>query len=163
MKVIKLKSNVIQIYCASFIILIIETLIGLFQLLYIINREENLFDSGIGQFRIINLIIDLIVLIGIGYFLLWLWRKFFKELEREKIMSYNKNFIILAIFGVINLSLVIFLFFNPFSIDFNLRESPIGHIYDVMAKVGIIFFLVGILGIVLNKIERRKKTQSVYK
>lgn len=156
MKIIKLKPFYIVIYCFSFYFLIFDTFIGLFQLINIIQREGGILNTAKGQFRLINLFIDLAVLIGMSLYLLMLWRKLFVEDGEEPITKYKKLFIILIVIGGIGLFLDIVLLANPFLFDIDLNISPIGHIYDTTIKIGLIFFLLGFVGIGFSKMEERK-------
>lgn len=151
---IKRKAYFALYYCVSFFFLIFDTFIGLFQLIDIIHGGNGLLNTGEGQFRLTNLLVDLITLIVMSLFLLVLWRRLFIQTNEEEIMSYSRIFVIMAVVGGIIVFLALFLVSNPFLIDLNLRVNPLGHIYDIMIKVGSIFFFLGIVGILSIKIER---------
>ena len=157
---IKKKSYFFLIFCVSFYFLIFDTIIGLFQLLNIIQRGEGILNTEEGQFRLTNLFIDLSVLIGMSLFLLSLWRKLFVEDKEEPFTSYRKLFKILTVIGGISIFLMVILFANPFVMDIDLNRSPIGHIYDTTITAGLIFFMLGIAGIGFSKIEGQKKESS---
>lgn len=150
---IQKKSYFIIIYCVSFYFLIFDTFVGLFQLINLIQRGGDLLNTVEGQFRIMNLFVDLITLVGMSLFLLILWRRLFIETSKEEITTYSKSFKIMLVIGGINILILVILFVNPFFIEIDLNESPLGHVYDVVIKVGLILFLLGIVGNVTNKIE----------
>ena len=148
--IIRRTAYFIIVYCLSFFFLIFDTIIGIFQLIDIINRGVDLLNTGEGQFRLMNLLIDSITLIVMSLFLVVLWRRIFIKTVKEEFVSYDRFFKIMVVVGGINLLLAVLLLNNPF-LDLNLRTSPIGHIYDVMVKVGLIFLLLGIVGIISLK------------
>ncbi len=156
---IQKKSYFIIIYCVSFYFLIFDTFVGLFQLINLIQRGGDLLNTVERQFRIMNLFVDLITLVGMSLFLLFLWRRLFIETSEEEITNNSKSFKIMLVIGGINLLILVILF--PFLIDVNLNVSPIGHVYDVVLKVGLILFLMGIVGKVSDKIERQKNEKKM--
>lgn len=151
MKSIKPKPFLIIIYCGSFFFLIFDTFIGFFQIIDIIQKGGGLLNTAKGQFRFLNLFIDLLVLIGMSLFLLNLWRKLFVEGGEEPFLSYKKLFISLSIIGGVFMVLNVIFLANPFFLDIDLNVCPIGHIYDATIKIGLIFFLLGFIGISLGK------------
>ena len=161
MIIIKPKPFFIVIYCFSFFFLIFDTIIGLFQIINIIRGGEGILDAEKGQFKFVNLFIDLIVLIGMSIFLLKIWRNMFVEGGEEPLLSYKKLYIILSVIGGVFLVLNVALLANPFLFDIDLNLSPIGHIYDATIKIGLIFFLLGFVGISLGKFREQKKEDSM--
>ncbi|MFX1345879.1 MAG: hypothetical protein ACFFBC_12700 [Promethearchaeota archaeon] len=161
MKIIKPKLYFIIIYCISFFFLLFDTFIGLFQIINIIQEGGGLLSTAKGQFRFVNLFIDLLVLLGMSLFLLNLWRKLFGEGREEPFLIYKKLFISLSIIGGVSLVLNIIFLANPFFLDIDLNVSPIGHIYDATIKIGITFFLLGFTGISLSKLGEQNKDDSI--
>lgn len=86
---LKRKNYFVITYCVCFIFLIADLLIGLFQLIDIMYKDENFLNTGNGQLRFINILIDLISLIGVSLFLLILWRKVFTEIHEKENVIYN--------------------------------------------------------------------------
>lgn len=143
-------------YCINFFFLIIDTVIGIFQLLDIIHRGMDLLNTDEGQFRLMNLLIDIITLIGLSLFLLVLWRRLFVQVVEEEFVLYGRTFKIMVVVGGINLLIAFLMLTNSFLRDLNLSISPFGHIYDITVKVGVIFLLLGIYGILSLKVEKQK-------
>ncbi len=154
--IIRRKVYFIVGYCISFFFLIIDTVIGIFQLLDIIHRGMDLLNTSEGQFRLMNLLIDIITLIGLSLFLLVLWRRLFIQVVEEEFVLYGRIFKIMVVVGGINILIAFLVLNNSFLRDLNLSISPFGHIYDITVKVGVIFLLLGIYGILSLKVEKQK-------
>ncbi|MFW9873744.1 MAG: hypothetical protein ACFFG0_11620 [Candidatus Thorarchaeota archaeon] len=151
----------IIIYCVAFFFLIFDTFIGVIQLVMYIQRG-GLISTARGQFRVRNVIFDVLLLIGMSLFLIAFWRKVFVESVDKPISTYRKSFNIFMGIGGICLVVFFILFGNPFFLEnIDLNEDLLAHLYNPLVKAGLIFFLLGFSGRVWTKIEEKKKENSL--
>lgn len=138
-------------YSIIFSIFVIDNIIGIVQLVNYSMEGFDLLATSEGQFRLINLITNLITTCIAIIALTIIWRKIVIQIGEGELVKYRRIFKIIFFVGIVN-----FLF--PFLIFINrlLKTTPFGQIYNILVKLSLIFLLLGSSGILSINVEERK-------
>lgn len=127
-------------------VLTLVILLNLYFLIEIIRKKGTRYQV---QFCSINFLFELLMLLGIGCFLLILWKRLFSEKRKKLEPKYKRIFLIILLIGGL-----ILLIFIPLTIIFS--TIPFGFVLNTILRIGIIFYMFGWVMLLADKIEKQK-------